>query len=129
MLRRREKEKMNSLDSLMGLNRQGIPYGQGYAEDPILQLAMQGDDNALMEGMGVPPLEDPYELVGMEQPAGGDIGHQLTQQMLGQQVPQLTQPEINALAQSLGIGVQNNDPMTDPMYAPQYNIMSILGGR
>lgn len=129
MLRRREKEKMNSLDSLMGLNSQGIPYGQGYAEDPILQLAMQGDDNALMEGMGVPPLEDPYGLVGMEQPTGGDIGHQLTQQMLGQQVPQLTQPEINALAQSLGIGVQNNDPMTDPMYAPQYNIMSILGGR
>lgn len=120
---------MNSLDSLMGLNPQGIPYGQGYADDPMLQLAMQGDDNALMEGMGVPPLEDPYGLVGMEQPTGGDIGHQLTQQMLGQQVPQLTQPEINALAQSLGIGVQNNDPMTDPMYAPQYNIMSILGGR
>lgn len=129
MLRRREKEKMNSLDSLMGLNPQGIPYSQGYADDPMLQLAMQGDDNALMEGMGVPPLEDPYGLVGMEQPTGGDIGHQLTQQMLGQQVPQLTQPEINALAQSLGIGVQNNDPMTDPMYAPQYNIMSILGGR
>ena len=113
----------------MGLNPQGIPYGQGYADDPMLQLAMQGDDNALMEGMGVPPLEDPYGLVGMEQPTGGDIGHQLTQQMLGQQVPQLTQPEINALAQSLGIGTQNSDPMTDPMYSPQYNIMSILGGR
>ena len=28
-----------------------------------------------------------------------------------------------------GIGNQNNDPMTDPMYAQQYNIMSILGGR
>lgn len=125
----REKEKMNSLESLMGLNRQGIPYGQGYSEDPMLQLAMQGDDNALMEGMGVPPVEDPYGLVGMEQPTGGDIGNQLTQQMLGQPAPQLSQPEINALAQSLGIGVQNNDPMTDPMYAPQYNIMSILGGR
>lgn len=125
----REKEKMNSLESLMGLNRQGIPYGQGYSEDPMLQLAMQGDDNALMEGMGVPPVEDPYGLVGMEQPTGGDIGNQLTQQMLGQPAPQLSQPEINALAQSLGIGVQNNDPMTDPMYSPQYNIMSILGGR
>lgn len=120
---------MNSLETLMGLNRQGIPAEMAYADDPMLQLAMQGNDTAMMEGMGVPPLENPYELVGMEQPAGGDIGHQLTQQMLGQPVPQLSQQEINALAQSLGIGTQNSDPMTDPMYSPQYNIMSILGGR
>lgn len=125
----REKEKMNSLESLMGLNRQGIPAEMAYADDPMLQLAMQSDNEAMMEGMGVPPLENPYELVGMEQPQGGDIGNQLTQQMLGGPVPQLSQPEINALAQSLGIGNQNNDPMTDPMYAQQYNIMSILGGR
>ena len=120
---------MNSLESLMGLNRQGIPTDMAYADDPMLQLAMQGDDAAMMENMGVPPLENPYELVGMEQPQGGDIGNQLTQQMLGGPAPQLSQPEINALAQSLGIGNQNNDPMTDPMYAQQYNIMSILGGR
>ena len=125
----REQEKMNSLESLMGLNRQGIPTDMAYADDPMLQLAMQGDDAAMMENMGVPLLENPYELVGMEQPQGGDIGNQLTQQMLGGPVPQLSQPEINALAQSLGIGNQNNDPMTDPMYSPQYNIMSILGGR
>lgn len=125
----REQEKMNSLESLMGLNRQGIPTDMAYADDPMLQLAMQGDDAAMMENMGVPPLENPYELVGMEQPQGGDIGNQLTQQMLGGPAPQLSQPEINALAQSLGIGTQNNDPMTDPMYSPQYNIMSILGGR
>lgn len=120
---------MNSLESLMGLNRQGIPAEMAYADDPMLQLAMQGNNEAMMEGMGVPPLKNPYELVGMEQPQGGDIGNQLTQQMLGGPVPQLSQPEINALAQSLGIGNQNNDPMTDPMYAQQYNIMSILGGR
>jgi hypothetical protein len=125
----REQEKMNSLESLMGLNRQGIPADMAYADDPMLQLAMQGNDAAMMEGMGVPPLENPYELVGMEQPQGGDIGNQLTQQMLGGPAPQLSQPEINALAQSLGIGTQNSDPMTDPMYSPQYNIMSILGGR
>lgn len=120
---------MNSLETLMGLNRQGIPTDMTYADDPMLQLAMQGNDAAMMEGMGVPPLENPYELVGMEQPQGGDIGNQLTQQMLGGPAPQLSQPEINALAQSLGIATQNNDPMTDPMYSPQYNIMSILGGR
>lgn len=125
----REQEKMNSLETLMGLNRQGIPADMAYSDDPMLQLAMQGNDEAMMEGMGVPPLENPYELVGMEQPQGGDIGNQLTQQMLGGPAPQLSQPEINALAQSLGIGTQNNDPMTDPMYSPQYNIMSILGGR
>lgn len=125
----REQEKMNSLETLMGLNRQGIPVDMAYADDPMLQLAVQGNDAAMMEGMGVPPLENPYELVGMEQPQGGDIGNQLTQQMLGGPAPQLSQPEINALAQSLGIGTQNSDPMTDPMYSPQYNIMSILGGR
>ena len=125
----REQEKMNSLETLMGLNRQGIPADMAYSDDPMLQLAMQGNDAAMMEGMGVPPLENPYELVGMEQPQGGDSGNQLTQQMLGGPAPQLSQPEINALAQSLGIGTQNNDPMTDPMYSPQYNIMSILGGR
>lgn len=125
----REQEKMNSLETLMGLNRQGIPADMAYADDPMLQLAMQGNDAAMMEGMGVPPLENPYELVGMEQPQGGNIGNQLTQQMLGGPAPQLSQPEINALAQSLGIGTQNSDPMTDPMYSPQYNIMSILGGR
>lgn len=125
----REQEKMNSLETLMGLNRQGIPADMAYADDPMLQLAMQGNDAAMMEGMGIPPLENPYELVGMEQPQGGDIGNQLTQQMLGGPAPQLSQPEINALAQSLGIGTQNSDPMTDPMYSPQYNIMSILGGR
>lgn len=125
----REQEKMNSLETLMGLNRQGIPTDMAYADDPMLQLAMQGDNDAMMENMGVPPLENPYELVGMEQPQGGDIGNQLTQQMLGGPAPQLSQPEINALAQSLGIGTQNSDPMTDPMYSPQYNIMSILGGR
>ena len=125
----REQEKMNSLETLMGLNRQGIPTDMAYSDDPMLQLAMQGNDAAMMEGMGVPPLENPYKLVGMEQPQGGDIGNQLTQQMLGGPAPQLSQPEINALAQSLGIGTQNSDPMTDPMYSPQYNIMSILGGR
>lgn len=125
----REQEKMSSLETLMGLNRQGIPTDMAYSDDPMLQLAMQGNDAAMMEGMGVPPLENPYELVGMEQPQGGDIGNQLTQQMLGGPAPQLSQPEINALAQSLGIGTQNSDPMTDPMYSPQYNIMSILGGR
>lgn len=125
----REQEKMNSLESLMGLNRQGIPTDMAYADDPMLQLAMRGDNDAMMEDMGVPPLENPYELVGMEQPQGGDIGNQLTQQMLGGPAPQLSQPEISALAQSLGIGTQNSDPMTDPMYSPQYNIMSILGGR
>ncbi len=30
----------------------------------MLQLAMQGDNEAMMEDMELPPLESPYELVG-----------------------------------------------------------------
>nr|DAR25217.1 MAG TPA: hypothetical protein [Caudoviricetes sp.] len=119
---------MKSLESLMGLTQQGIPNEMAYPNDPMLQSAMMGDNNALMEQLGV-TVEDPYELLNMPQPQGANIGNELTTQMLGQSAPRLSQPELNALAQAIGIGTPSYDPMVDPMYAQQFNIMSILGGK
>lgn len=112
----------------MGLTPQGMPNGMAYPNDPILQSAMMGDNNALMEQMGV-EVEDPYTMLGMPQPQGTDVGNELTTQMLGQNVPRLSQQELNALAQAIGIGTPPDDPAVDPMYSQQFNIMSILGGK
>lgn len=121
---------MFSLETLMGMNRQGIPTDAGLdPNDPMLQAAMVNDQAAMMEGMGMPPLEDPYAMAGMEAPYGQDPSATLTRDMLGGPPPQMSQPEINALAQALGIGTQNADPMVDPMYSPQFDIMTLLGGR
>lgn len=119
---------MSTIDQLMGLNPQGIPQPYGFSVDvPMAELAMQGDDPALMAQMGVPPMEDPYAMVGMQPPQGSPMGSQLTQQLLGEQPPRLGSPEVEALAQMLGLHNKGivADPATDPMYSPSFNF---LGG-
>lgn len=122
---------MNSLEQMMGLDRMGYPQGQGVSDDPMLQMAMQGDQEALMASMGAPPMEDPYAVAGMELPQGLDEGQLLAQQMLGGPPPQLEQDEINALAYSLGLG--NNGGITvdswqDPMYSSNFDTLRAMGG-
>ena len=126
----REEKEMNPLEQLMGLNAQGMPDGYSMqTSDPMLLAAMQGDNDTLMEGMGVPPVDDPYAMVGMAQPTGVDEGALLTQQMLGQPLPQFSKEEVNALAQAIGLNTSTSDPMTDPMYSQQFDLMSLLGGK
>lgn len=122
---------MNSLEQMMGLSPMGYPQQQGLSDDPMLQMAMNGEENAMMTEMGVPPMEDPYATVGMEAPYGLDDGQMLAQQMLGGPAPQLGQDEINALAFSLGLG--NNGGITvdswqDPMYSERFDTLRAMGG-
>lgn len=120
---------MNSLDSLMGLNAQGVPYGFPMAEDPMMQAAYEGNDAEMMGQLGMPPMENPYEMVGMEDPYGVDPSYALTEEMLGGPAPQMTQAETDALAAALGIKQASiADPLTDPMYAQQFDTMNRLGG-
>lgn len=123
---------MRSLETLMGLNQQGVPGNMAYMDDPMLQMAVDGDNSAMMEQLGVPQ-EDPYAMLGMEAPAGVDIGRQLTAQVLGQQPPQVTPDQINAIAQAIGVVPQREGPLADPMldtlYTRPTDLMSILGGK
>lgn len=122
---------MNSLEQMMGLNPYGYPAEMGYPEDPMLQYGAMDDQDAMMAQMGMPPMEDPYAIAGMEAPQGMNAGAQLTREMLGGPPPQLGQAEINALAQALGIGNRQGiqvDPMQDPMYSQKFDTMAFLGG-
>lgn len=121
---------MKSLDSLMGLNSNGVPdeYLQ-YIDDPMLRSVASGNDQMAMDSMGIPSFDNPYDLVGMSKPESVDQSSLLTKQLLGGAVPQLSQNEINSLAQALGLRSDNTDPMVDPMYSQQFDIMSLLGGR
>lgn len=122
---------MNSLEQMMGLSPMGYPQGQGEAEDPMLQMAMNGDQDAMMNEMGVPPMGDPYASLGMEAPQGVDNGQMLTQQMLGDQPQQLGQDEMNALAFSLGLGNNNGitiDGPSAPMYSDRFDTLRMMGG-
>lgn len=122
---------MNSLEQMMGLDQYGYPQMGDYPDDPMMQYGMVGDEAAMMEQMGMPPMEDPYAMVGMEQPVGLDEGRQLSYDMLGGPAPQIGQDEINALAYSLGLGGHNSivvDDMVDPMYSPRFDTMSLMGG-
>lgn len=118
---------MNTLAQMMGLNPQGIPNDLGFQmEDPYLQMAMQGQDPALMaqQGVQLPPMDNPYQDMGMS-------GQELTAQMLGQPAPQITQEEVNALAQALGLGSNNmvaNGGAIDPMLSPNFDLLGALGG-
>lgn len=122
---------MNSLEQMMGLDQMGYPQGQGVSDDPMLQLAMMDDQEAMMAEMGVPPMGDPYATVGMETPQGLDEGQMLAHQMLGGPAPQMGQAEMNALAFSLGLG--NNGGITiegeqDPMYSNRFDTLRMMGG-
>lgn len=57
------------------------------------------------------------------------------QDMLGRPAPQLSEQDYLALARQLGLVSDGDqsvtlgaDPMTDPNYSDQYDIMSLLGG-
>lgn len=123
---------MNYLDSLMGLNQQGIPQDMSLPADPLMQMAMQGDEAGMMSEMGV-PMEDPYAMTGMEQPQGGDIGYQMATDMLGGPPPVMGQAEMDAIAQNLGIGSDSRvgpleGQMYDPMYSQKFNVFDLVGG-
>jgi len=122
---------MNSLEQMMGLTQQGYPNDMPYPDDPVLMAGYMGDDERLMGQMGVPPLEDPYELVGMEAPTGADSGYALAQNMLGGSQPQVSQDDINALAYSLGLGGNEGilvDDFRDKIYPNRFNTLSLMGG-
>lgn len=123
---------MNSLDSMMGVDPYGYPQGMGYPDDPMLQDGMMDDQAALMVQMGVPPMEDPYAMAGMEQPQGMDMGRQLSYDALGGASPQLGQEELNALAYSLGLGNSGDGVLygqiQDPMYSPRFDTLRMMGG-
>lgn len=118
---------MNTLAQMMGLNPQGVPNELGFQmEDPYLQMAMQGQDPALMaqQGVQLPPMDNPYQDMGMS-------GQALATQMLGQPAPQITQEEVNALAQALGLGTNSmveNGVAIDPMLSQNFNLLGALGG-
>lgn len=120
---------MNSLEQMMGLNSQGIPNDfamQGI--DPMYAMAMQNDIPGMMEQVGVPQEQDPYQIMGMEDPAMMDPGAELAREMLGGQYPAMTQEEINNLALSLGIDNGSADLGTDPMFSPQFDLTSYMTG-
>lgn len=118
---------MQSLDILQRLAGDGVAGDSVALDDPLLQLASEGDAGALMEHMGIPYPENPYEYVGMEYPVGEYVGDELTRKLIGNSAQILTQDQLGALASALG--VDNKDPMLDPMRQPQFDIMSLLGGR
>ena len=72
----------------------------------------------------------------MGQPAEPNMmGVATPQDILGQSAPQLSQAEYMALARQLGLVgddeqdvILGADPMVDPSYNDQYDIMSLLGG-
>lgn len=115
---------MQNLDMLMRLAGENQ---QAQYDDPLLQLASSADTNTMLEELGIPYPENPYEYIGMEQPVGNNISDALTREVLGSRVPTLAQDQLVALASALG--VDNKDPMLDPMRTQQFDIMTLLGGR
>lgn len=103
---------------------------------------MNGIDPYLAQqyGLGSPAdMQDPSMqslMSEMGQPAEPNMmGVATPQDMLGQQAPQMSQPEFMALARQLGLVgddeqqvILGADPMVDPGYNDQYDIMSLLGG-
>lgn len=86
-----------------------------------------------------PDMQDPSMqslMSEMGQPAEPNMmGVATPQDMLGQPAPQMSQPEFMALARQLGLVgddeqqvILGADPMVDPGYNDQYDIMSLLGG-
>lgn len=120
---------MNSLEMMMGLNPQGVPNSfpmQGV--DPMYAMAMQGDSQGMMEQLGMPSQQDPYEILGMDAPMGMDEGARLAQEMLGGQYPELTQEDINTLA--LGIGIDNGSSEfgTNPAFLAKFDMTRYMTG-
>ena len=121
---------MNSL--MMG----GLPPMNGI--NP--QLAQQYGLSAPADmGEYNPNMQDPAMqslMSEMGQPAEPNMmGVATPQDILGRSAPQLSQTEYMALARQLGLVgddeqdvILGADPMVDPSYNDQYDIMSLLGG-
>ena len=86
-----------------------------------------------------PDMQDPSMqslMSEMGQPAEPNMMGVVTpQDMLGQPAPQMSNTEYMALARQLGLVgddeqqvILGADPMVDPGYNDQYDIMSLLGG-
>lgn len=121
---------MNNL--MMG----GLPPMNGI--DPYLAQQYGLNTPADMGGYN-PDMQDPSMqslMSEMGQPAEPNMmGVATPQDMLGQPAPQMSQPEFMALARQLGLVgddeqqvILGADPMVDPGYNDQYDIMSLLGG-
>lgn len=114
----------------------GLPPMNGI--DPYLAQQYGLGSPADMGGYN-PDMQDPSMqslMSEMGQPAEPNMmGVATPQDMLGQQAPQMSQPEFMALARQLGLVgddeqqvILGADPMVDPGYNDQYDIMSLLGG-
>ena len=121
---------MNNL--MMG----GVPPMNGI--DPYLAQQYGLNTPADMGGYNQ-DMQDPSMqtlMSDMGQPAEPNMmGVATLQDMLGQPAPQMSQPEFMALARQLGLVgddeqqvILGADPMVDPSYNDQYDIMSLLGG-
>lgn len=115
---------MNELEAMYAQAMQGQDPYAFPMDDPYAQ-AMQGQDPMLMQQMGMgADITTGYPQMGMS-------SQMLTQNMLGQPVPQVSQAEVEALAQALGLGGNNmvaNGQVMDPMYARKYDVLSMLAG-
>lgn len=121
---------MNNL--MMG----GLPPMNGI--NPYLAQQYGLNSSADMGGYN-PDMQDPSMqslMSEMGQPAEPNMMGVVTpQDMLGQPAPQMSNTEYMALARQLGLVgddeqqvILGADPMVDPGYNDQYDIMSLLGG-
>lgn len=115
---------MNELDPEYQQYLQGQnPYAFNM-EDPYMQMGM-GQNPMQEQQMGMTPdMMAGYPPMGMS-------SQMLTQNILGQPAPQVSQAEVAALAQALGLGGNSmvaNEQMTDPMYARKYDVLGALAG-
>lgn len=115
---------MNELEAMYAQSMQGHDPYAFETGDPYAQL-MQEQDPMLMQQMGL----GADSMTGY--PSMGMSSQMLAQNMLGQPIPQVSQAEVAALAQSLGLGGNNmvvNGQMMDPMYARKYDVLGMLAG-
>lgn len=115
---------MNELEAMYAQAMQGQDPYAFETGDPYAPVT-QGQDPMLMQQLGMGnDITAGYPPMGMS-------SQMLTQNMLGQPVPQVTQAEVEALAQALGLGGNNmvaNGQTMDPMYARKYDVLGMLAG-
>ena len=116
---------MGGLPPMNGINPQ---LAQQYG------LSAPADMGEYNQNMQDPSMQSLMSEMG--QPAEPNMmGVATPQDILGQSAPQLSQAEYMALARQLGLVgddeqdvILGADPMVDPSYNDQYDIMSLLGG-
>lgn len=114
----------------------GLPPMNGI--DPYLARQYGLDSPADMgeynQNMQDPSMQSLMSEMGQPE-APNMMGTVTPQDMLGQPAPQMSEQEYMALARQLGLVgddeqqvILGADPMVDPSYNDQYDIMSLLGG-